>query len=137
MKTTLNYQGINTVLTSSFIGTSSNAWEGDKLTHNQFRVTISNANGRGWFKYTDSYNNYSKGITELDESEVKNALSCFLSDGTCYSSCIDFADFCANFGYDEDSRKAWKVWQACKRSHEKAVKLFGNDYADDIGTLDN
>lgn len=137
MKTTFNYQGINTVLTSSFIGTSSNVWEGDKLPRNQFRITISNANGRGWFKYTDSYNNYSKGITELDESGVKNALYCFLSDGSCYSSCFDFADFCANFGYDEDSRKAWKAWKACKRSHEKAAQLFGNDYANEMDTLED
>lgn len=136
MKTTFNYQGINTVLTASFIGTSSNVWEGDKHPHNQFRVTISNANGRGWCIYTDSYNNYLQGITELDEDEMKNALSCFLSDGSCYSSCRDFSDFCASFGYDEDSRKAFKIYKACQHHHEKAQELFGDDYGNAMEALE-
>jgi hypothetical protein len=35
-----------------------------------------------------------------------------------------FADFCASFGYDEDSRKAHKLWKACKASGAKLAKIF-------------
>lgn len=137
MKTTISTANISAVLTTTFVGTTRNAWVGETMPHNQFRVTISNENGRGWFIFTDSYNNYAKGVCELDEKAARGALACFLSDGSSYSSCIDFADFCACFGYDEDSRKAWKVWKACERSHNKAVQLFGEDYANEIEALEN
>jgi hypothetical protein len=38
-----------------------------------------------------------------------------------------FKDFCACFGYDEDSRKAYKIWEACKANGEKLARLFSPD----------
>lgn len=37
----------------------------------------------------------------------------------------DFEDFCASFGYDEDSRTAWKTWKACRRMHDRLSELLG------------
>lgn len=34
-----------------------------------------------------------------------------------------FSNFCSEFGYDEDSRKAYKIFKACKKSLKKAEKI--------------
>lgn len=54
--------------------------------------------------------------------EVLNALYCFVSDAL--SGLDSFEDFCRNFGYDTDSRKAYKTWQACQRSTTKALRVL-------------
>jgi rhodanese-related sulfurtransferase len=38
----------------------------------------------------------------------------------------DFKDFCESFGYDEDSRKAYKVYKKCIKQSEKIHKLFSD-----------
>ena len=43
-----------------------------------------------------------------------------------------FKHFCSSFGYDEDSRKAYKIWEACKANGEKLEKLFSADEIADL-----
>ena len=38
-----------------------------------------------------------------------------------------FEDFCSNYGYDTDSRKAYKTYKAVKREWENVKKLFSED----------
>jgi len=38
----------------------------------------------------------------------------------------DFKDFCDNFGYDEDSRKAYKTYEAVKEQGEAVIKMFAD-----------
>ena len=54
-----------------------------------------------------------------------DVLPCLLAD---YSTVNEsFEDFCMNFGYDEDSRKAEKIYKQCQRNGKKLEKLFGSD----------
>jgi hypothetical protein len=39
----------------------------------------------------------------------------------------DFADFCSDYGYDEDSRKAFKTYKAVKREWENVAILFNDE----------
>jgi hypothetical protein len=39
----------------------------------------------------------------------------------------DFESFCADFGYDTDSRKAEKIWNACRASNRKAKRIIDGD----------
>ena len=55
------------------------------------------------------------------ENELMFAFYCFLSDGE--GSRYGFDDFCANFGYDTDSRKAYKTFKACEKSLKKAERI--------------
>ena len=55
------------------------------------------------------------------EQELLFAFYCFLSDGE--GSRYGFDDFCANFGYDTDSRKAYKTFKACEKSLKKAERI--------------
>ena len=61
------------------------------------------------------------------EHDVLNAFYCFVSDAL--SGLDSFDEFCGEFGYDTDSRKAKKVYKACKRAYEKFKRVSG--FADD------
>jgi len=55
--------------------------------------------------------------------DALNALYCFIGDAV--SGLDSFNDFCGNFGYDPDSRTAYKTWQTCQRSAAKALRVLG------------
>lgn len=53
----------------------------------------------------------------MDESDLKHALYCFISDGC--SADQTFSGFCSDIGYDEDSRNAERIYKACQKSLDK------------------
>jgi hypothetical protein len=60
------------------------------------------------------------------EPTDKDVIPCLLTD---YSVMNDsFEDFCANFGYDEDSRKAEKIYNQSIKNGKKLENLFGADF---------
>jgi len=56
--------------------------------------------------------------------EVASVIHCLLSDADAGSE--SFNDFCDNFGYDRDSIKAFKTYQACMESADKVHRIFSN-----------
>lgn len=38
----------------------------------------------------------------------------------------DFEDFCSNYGYDNDSRKAYNIYLAVSREYKAVDRLFGD-----------
>lgn len=123
MKATFKNFRINAVYT----GSKAADWD-DKMPENwnHHRVTVTNAeNGaRTSFDFWASI-----AHPELDkEYDVLNAFYCFISDAI--SGDMDFSEFCSEFGYDEDSRKAEKTWKSCKRSAEKMARIYGGDIYD-------
>lgn len=40
----------------------------------------------------------------------------------------DFEDFCAEMGYDSDSRSAEAIWKACAKVETSLKRLLGDDY---------
>lgn len=65
-----------------------------------------------------------KGITA--DPTAESVLKCLLCD--CQLAQDSFEDFCANLGYDTDSRKAFRVYQACKRENKRLRRLLGDDF---------
>lgn len=57
--------------------------------------------------------------------DAAGVLDCILSDA---NSPEDFADFCSEYGYDEDSRKAERIHRACRALAPKVQRLLGDDY---------
>lgn len=55
-----------------------------------------------------------------------DVLYCLLSEAA--SGADSFTDFCNNLGYDEDSRKAYRMWQDCQRTERNMRRLLGDDY---------
>lgn len=67
--------------------------------------------------------------------DVLNAFRCFVDDAL--SGDMDFSEFCSEFGYDEDSRRAEKkTWKACKRSTAKLERIYSGDLYDLINDLE-
>lgn len=57
---------------------------------------------------------------------AKGVLECLILDAEVEDWTFD--DWCADFGYDTDSRRAYRMYQACKEQTEKLRKLLGDDF---------
>lgn len=44
----------------------------------------------------------------------------------------DFEEFCANLGYDSDSREAEKTWRACQSQERKLARFLGDALASEL-----
>ena len=62
---------------------------------------------------------------------VCDVLECLACDAAGYVNCIDFGDWCADHGYDTDSRKAEKIFNAI-RIHSKKLRQFLGEESDSI-----
>jgi hypothetical protein len=88
--------------------------------YNNHRISVYNADThqRTSFKFWASI-----AHPELrSRYDALNALYCFVSDAV--SGLDSFENFCGNFGYDTDSRTAYKTWQTCQRSSVKALRVL-------------
>ena len=61
------------------------------------------------------------------EPKLAEVLDCIASDAA--SALEDFADWCSNLGYSEDSRKAERVYKACQRQAVSLRRLLGSTAA--------
>lgn len=64
---------------------------------------------------------------EPTAADVLNALA---SDASGYENDKDFESWASNYGYDTDSRKVHKIFNAVKASAAKLKKFIGADYED-------
>lgn len=66
------------------------------------------------------------------DPECSGVMECLISDARMGAE--TFHDFCADLGYDEDSRNAERTWKACQQIGNQLVRLFGADYAEALDT---
>lgn len=92
-------------------------WEDDtqKRDHNHYRVTIKTLKGQYTFDFWGSANDCQQG---RDPSEY-DVLACLE-----YNTPESFEEFCSEYGYDTDSRKAEKTWKACLRQSKALRRIF-------------
>ena len=57
---------------------------------------------------------------------AETCLDCLLSDAQAGAQTFD--EFCSEFGYDPDSRKAEATWKACRRTAAGMRRLLGADF---------
>ena len=138
MGASYNYNGTAFKMSATFKGYKSGVF-GDNMTRPHFIVSIRTEDGnRTRFNFYGSFNDYQKGKKEMNRDDLRDALECFLSDGLSYDNAADFADFCAEFGYDEASEgRARRAFNGCKRHHEAAARLFGNNYAEILNEIND
>jgi len=55
-------------------------------------------------------------------------LDCLASDAAGIENTGDFDDWCADYGYDTDSRKAERIYRACQREAGKLRQFLGHLY---------
>ena len=66
---------------------------------------------------------------------VISAIYSYASYGMAFRSSINLIDFCYNFGYDTDSRKAEKAYKGCEKADRDLSRVVG-DYSF-LSELDN
>ena len=118
-----------------------------KTTYKNFKITSTFLGDKCWNadEGQNNYNNHLVTVTNMDlhkktafefwgsiknpeiktEQELLFSFYCFLSDGEC--SRYGFSEFCLEFGYDEDSRKAYRIYKACQKSLKKAERIGINE----------
>ena len=65
--------------------------------------------------------NFSQGYGIKNDPELELVLDALRTD---FISSGSFQDFCDNFGYDQDSIEASKIYKTCLKNTEKVKKLF-------------
>ena len=59
---------------------------------------------------------------------VGEVLDCMASDAAGIENANGFEDWCNEYGYDADSRKAEKVFKACERQARRLKRFLGSEY---------
>lgn len=93
----------------------------DKESRYIFNCTLSMAKKQYTFKFGQSINEGAK------EPEMYNILSCLQKYGI-----GTFENFCSESGYDEDTRKAHKIYIAVEREYNNMVRVFGSEILEEM-----
>ncbi|MEK7499295.1 MAG: hypothetical protein AAB649_01675 [Patescibacteria group bacterium] len=57
-----------------------------------------------------------------------DVLSCLLSDTSGYDFNDSFEDWCSEYGYDTDSRRAKDIYEKCRKISVKLHRLLDDDF---------
>lgn len=95
-------------------------WVDGREHGNQYKVTLSRDGKEVSFDFWGSINDRKNGV---DPSEY-DVLACISCDVNCPES---FEDFCAEYGYDEDSRKAFATFERCAEFARQLRDFFTKD----------
>ncbi len=89
-------------------------------------ITSDATGARRGFRFTDSAWNEKEGRVGLSGDDLLWAFRCFVSDAQAGTAA--FSEFCGDFAYDEDSRRAHGIWQACRAAADKYRGLWSANY---------
>jgi len=89
-----------------------------KSAHN-YRVTLR-------FERRSMTLDYSMGSTHTDEPDAEGVLKCLLSDAS--GADDSFESWCADYGYDSDSRKAERTYKQVQAQTAKLRRLLGDSF---------
>ena len=99
--------------------------QGDHKSPSKWVVSISTKRGQFSTEYTQGAAYRTKATAGRNSQptapDIVDVLYCLISDSEAGREV--FADFCENFGYDQDSRKAFETWQACQNAYVELRKL--------------
>lgn len=75
---------------------------------------------------------FSQGSAHTDAPTLEDVLDCLASDAAGINNAAGFDDWCSEYGYDTDSRKAERIYKACARQGAALARLMD---ADEFDTL--
>lgn len=71
---------------------------------------------------------YRMGMGLVMEPTAEGVLESLLSDASAGTN--SFEDFCSEFGYSTDSRKAHATWEACVKTAKRLPEFLGKPFED-------
>lgn len=111
-------------ITRKFLRCGQMLWDKNGENRNIYRFTFTNQNGdKANVIFGDSIYNSMEGI----EPDLYNILCCISSDMRTYFNSYLFSDFCAEFGYNEDSINAKKTYNLIQRQGKKLELIIKED----------
>lgn len=88
---------------------------------NHWRVTLRGPHGRMSLVFSKGYGHNG---AEPTPDEV---LDCLASDAATVENTNSFEEWCCEFGFETDSRKAERAYRACVRQAESLKRILGPD----------
>lgn len=85
---------------------------------NVYRVFLTRNHKHAWMYFHDN---------KYNESTLKDFLYSLVLDAQAYYNAGSFALFCQEFGYNLDSIKSYKIYEACKKQYLRLHRLFTID----------
>lgn len=70
--------------------------------------------------------NFWQGVGCKEAPTATGCLECLLGDSSAVDE--DFNDWADNYGYEQDSRKAYAIFLACRRVGRNMRRLLGDDF---------
>ena len=114
-------------ISAEYSGQAVPQWDGEK--HNHFKIKIERGRRSFIVDFYDSIANTEKYKPEANGffplrgyPSAYDIISCLQK-----YDCGTFEDFCAEFGYNEDSRKDEQIYNACKKEFENLQRLFSDE----------
>ena len=111
----------NFEIKATYKGNKKAEWSKENFNNHMVKVTNRDTQQSITFEFWASISN-PKLKTEYD---ILNAFYCFVSDAIAGS--YTFEEFCSEFGYNNDSRQAEKIYKKCKKQLEKLKKIYDGD----------
>jgi hypothetical protein len=71
---------------------------------------------------------FSMGVGLTHEPTAYDVLTCLQMDATTYVNDYSFEDFCSEYGYDTESRKAERTYKVILRQSEKLKNFLGDKF---------
>lgn len=71
---------------------------------------------------------FSQGPAIAEDPTLEGVLDCLAADAAGYENADGFDDWCDEYGYDSDSRKAERIYKAIGKQVDKLKSLLGADY---------
>lgn len=112
-----------------------------------YEITLTSPRGSMTFDFWDSIQNTKIRIMPFDEYNVqankelaakkKAAVPSVYDVLACLTKCDPgtFEDFCSNYGYDEDSRTAERVYFAVQKEYTQLARLFTPEQMEELAEI--
>lgn len=102
--------------------------ERNGFTGTNYKLTILNEEtGQEWADVS-----FSQGSAHTKPPTVEEVLYALSMDASAGEENETFESFCYELGYDEDSRKAYAMWEACVDTYDTWTTFFTNKQQDAI-----
>ena len=108
-----------------YIGKAFPNWD-EKELHDTYNITITRNNNTMNFIFTESLYK-----TQRHEKPTNYDILATLEKYDPYT----FEDFCLNFGYNEDSRKALEIYLSVQKQYNDVIRLF-SDVMEELQKID-
>lgn len=99
--------------------------EDSRYPMNHWKVTLRRSNPRRQMTVL-----FSTGLGISGQPDADDVLNCIISDAAGIENAQGFEDWASEYGYDEDSRKAERIYKACQREARKLSQFLGDEYDD-------